>query len=218
MKKLIAILAIMMVIVGAVFADPTPTPESGNSETHKLHVKSNVLEVVPAFQLWFGDGTVATVEKTNATPNDFVNGGSYDPYANAALYVGFTLDEGGDVTVVAVLANKAKINKAFDLAFSDGTFSVNRNGQPETFGPTSITTTAGGVITGTSSIAKVKEANAEAAAADAAVRVTFNGTTVTATNPVLATAIYSYTGDPTIDPNATGEYYYADIVLTVTAV
>ena len=209
MKKLIAILAIMVVLAGFVFA---ATPASGDSETHKIKVKADVTEVVPQFQLWYG------TNKTNTTPADFANGVEYTPYATAAIDVGFNLDANGSVTVTAVLANKAKINKAFDLAFSDGVFAVKKNGQDDTHAPSSITTTAGDVITGTSSIAKVIAANAQEAAADAAVRVTFNGTTVTATNPVLATAVYAYTADPTIDPNPAGEFYYADIVLTVTAV
>ena len=56
------------------------------------------------------------------------------------------------------------------------------------------------------------------AVADSPVKVTFNGTTVTATEPKLATAVYNYTGDPTIDPTAEDEYYYANIVLTVATV
>ena len=75
-----------------------------------------------------------------------------------------------------------------------------------------ITTTAGTVITGTSAIAKTSDA------AGAPVRVTFNGTTVTASNPQIATAAYAYTGDPTIDPNDEGEFYYADITLTIATV
>lgn len=196
MKKIFAILLVAFVTFGMVFAA---------AETHIIKIKADVTEITPAFQLVYG------VNKTNTTPNVFTNNASYDPYDSAAIDTGFNLDAGGTVTVTAVLANKAKTKTAYTLTFSDGVFDVKRNGTDGTLVP-SIVTTAGDVITGTSAVAKASEA------ADAPVNVTFNGTTVTATNPVLATATYTYTADPTIDPNADGEFYYADILLTVAAV
>ena len=199
MKKFFAILMIVLMATAIVFAD---------SEAHTIKIKADVASQVPAFQLWYGEA------KTNTTPTVFTNSASYDEAYDSeaeAVDTGFNLDVGGTVTVYAVLANAAKINAAYTLTFSDGVFAVKRNAISGTLAPT-ITTTAGSVITGTSAIAKTT------AAADAPVQVTFNGTTVTASNPQLATAAYAYTGDPTIDPNATGEFYYADITLTVATV
>ena len=199
MKKVLTILAVLIVLTSAVFA--------ADSETHTIRVKADVTEVVPAFQLWYGDA------KTNTNPNAFTNAANYNPYNTdaSAIDVGFNLDEGGPVTVYAVLANKAKINKAYTLTFSDGIFNVTRNKVDGTLEP-SIATTAGTKITGTSAIAKTSEA------ADAPVQVTFNGTTVEDTNPQLATAVYTYDADTEIDPLAAGQFYYANIVLTVATV
>ena len=195
MKKVLTILAVLIVLTSAVFAE---------SEVHTIRVKADVTEVVPAFQLWLGE------TKTNTTPVVFKNNATYNLVDDAtAIDTGFNLDAGGSVTVYAVLANKAKINKAYTLTFSNGVFNVTRNGGAGTLVP-SIETTAGAVIVGTSAIAKLDDA-----VADSPVEVTFNGTTVTAADPKLATAVYSYTGDPTIDPTAEDEYYYANIVLTV---
>ena len=197
MKKVLTILAVLAIVTFAVFAD---------SEVHKIRIKADVDEVVPAFQLWLG------ATKTNTTPVVFTNNATYNLVDDAtAIDTGFNLDAGGSVTVYAVLANKAKINKAYTLTFSDGVFAVTRNGSSGSLNPT-IATEAGAVITGTSAVAKTVDA------ANAPVQVTFNGTTVTATDPKLATATYNYTGDPTIDPTAEDEYYYANIVLTVATV
>ena len=199
MKKIFAIMMIAVFAIGMVFAD---------SEAHTIKIKADVAPQAPAFQLWYGDA------KTNTSKVVFTDSATYDEAYDSpaeAVDTGFNLDVGGTVTVYAVLANAAKINAAYTLTFSDGVFTVNRNAVSETLVPT-ITTTAGSVITGTSAIAKTTDA------ADAPVRVTFNGTTVTASNPQLATAAYAYTGDPTIDPNADGEFYYADITLIVATV
>ena len=198
MKKVLTILAVLIVLTSAVFAE---------SEVHTIRVKADVTEVVPAFQLWLG------ATKTNTTPVVFTDNATYNLVDDAtAIDTGFNLDAGGSVTVYAVLANKAKINKAYTLTFSDGVFTVKRNSVGGTLEPSITTTALDPKITGTSSIVKTSEAD------DAPVEVTFNGTTVTATDPKLATAVYNYTGDPTIDPTAEDEYYYANIVLTVATV
>ena len=195
MKKVLTILAVMAIVTCAVFAD---------SETHKIRIKADVTEVVPAFQLWLG------ATKTNTTPVAFSDGATYYLTDDAtAIDTGFNLDEGGSVTVYAVLANKAKINKAYILTFSDGVFNVTRNNVAGTLVPSIATTALDPEIGGTSSIIKTSAAD------DAPVKVTFNGTTVTETDPKLATAIYSYVADTEIDPTAEDEYYYANIVLTV---
>lgn len=199
MKKVLTILAVLAIVTFAVFAD---------SEVHTIRIKADVDEVVPAFQLWLG------ATKTNTTPVEFTNNATYNLVDDAsAIDTGFNLDAGGSVTVYAVLANKAKINKAYTLTFSDGVFSVKRNTVGGTLVPSIATTALDPEITGTSAIAKLDDA-----VADSPVKVTFNGTTVTATEPKLATAVYNYTGDPTIDPTAEDEYYYANIVLTVATV
>ena len=190
MKKLIAILTIAIVLVSAVFAA---------SENHTLKIQAEVGTVVPAFQLQYGN----TSNKTNETPTVFANSASYDPFDAAAIDTSIALDEGGVVTVKAILANAAKIVKMYTLHFQDGVFTVNRNTVSGTLVPT-IATTAGTAGTGIATIAKASEA------ADADVNVTFNGTTATASQ-ILATATYTYAADTAIDPGT----YVADIVLVI---
>ena len=195
MKKVLTILAVLIVLTSAVFAA---------SETHTIRVKADVTEVIPAFQLWLGE------TKTNTAPVAFTDAATYNLTDDAtAIDTGWNLDNGGNVTVYAVLANKPKSNNLYTLTFSDGKFSVTRNGVAGTLDPSIATTARASLITGTSAIEKTSSAD------DAPVQVKFNGTTVTATEPTLATAVYTYAGDPTIDPTAEGEFYFANIVLTV---
>ena len=196
MKKVLTVLAILVILTSAAFA--------AASETHTIRVKADVTQVVPAFQLWLGEA------KTNATPTVFTDTASYDEYAAAAIDTGFNLDAAGTVTVVAKLANLAKINKIYTLTFSDGVFAVKRNGSDDTYGPSSIAATANTAeIVG---ITDIEETD------DDEITVTFNGTTVTAASPTLATVVYTYPGDPTIDPNVGGTFYYANIVMEVATV
>ena len=192
MKKVLTILAILVILTSAVFAA---------AETHTIKVKADVTQVVPAFQLWLGEA------KTNATPNVFTDNASYNEFASAAIDTGFNLDAAGTVTVIAKLANLAKINKVYTLTFSDGVFDVKRNGSDGTYAPSSIAATANtDEITG---ITSIDEADTDE------ITVTFNGTTVTAVSPTLATVVYSYPGDTEIDPNVGGTFYYANIVMEV---
>jgi len=195
MKKVLTVLAILVILTSAAFAA---------AETHTIRVKADVTQVVPAFQLWLGEA------KTNATPNDFTDTASYNEYAAAAIDTDFNLDAAGTVTVVAKLANLAKINKIYTLTFSDGVFAVKRNGSDDTYGPTSIAATAN-----TDEIAGITDIEETD---DDEITVTFNGTTVTAVSPTLATVVYSYPGDTTIDPNVGGTFYYANIVMEVATV
>lgn len=195
MKKVLTILAVLAIVTFAVFAD---------SEVHTIRIKADVTEVVPAFQLWLG------ATKTNTTPVAFTDGATYNLVDDAtAIDTGWNLDKGGNVTVYAVLANKPKSNRLYTLTFSDGKFSVTRNGEPGTLDPSIVTTARESLITGASEIKKTSSAD------DAPVQVKFNGTTVTATEPTLATAVYTYVADTEIDPTAEDEFYYANIVLTV---
>ena len=190
MKKVLTILAVLIVLTSAVFAA---------SEVHTIRVKADVTEVVPAFQLWLG------ATKTNTAPVVFTNNETYNLVDDAtAIDTGFNLDEGGFVTVFAKLANAAKTTKSYTLKFSDGVFNVKKNTSDDTLEPT-IVTTALSAFTGISSITKVTPA-----AEDSDISVAFNGTTVT--DPAdLAKAVYTYAATPTIDPGV----YYANIVLTV---
>lgn len=67
MKKIFAILLVLALIAGFVFAETTP-----ETENHYLRVYSEVGEKVPAFQLRY-----STVVRTNSGAVKFTNGTSY---------------------------------------------------------------------------------------------------------------------------------------------
>ena len=201
MKKLIAILTIAIVLVGAVFADPK------TSEAHHLTVQATVSEVVPQFQLKLGTAV------TNTTPNDFDNAAvSYT--ADAKAVAGGSIDLSGSGTVaiqvIAYLANAAKSNREFTFTFSGGRFTtITRNGH------------AADGTQGNEYVDPVIGTDAEDSpvgftvdgdgASDPSVDVAFLGTTCTAGN--IVTATYTYTKSDAYDPGT----YEADIVLTIAA-
>ena len=215
MKKLIAVLAIMVVLAGAVFA----------AETHRITIKGDVTVVVPVFGLNLGTYTTnaATLTTVNTVAPYTTQYGAATTYGMTALdetdaiAVTFKLDKGGSVTFNAVLLNPAKQNASYTLEFGDGVFNVSRNGITENqkLAPKSITTEAKGAGTGVSTA--LGDAVGQSTT-NKKIAVTFNGTTVDETLPyTLATAVYAYDADPTIDPTTNGAFYYADVTMAVTA-
>ena len=215
MKKVFAILLVMALVAGFIFAD---------SEAHELRVKADVTEVLPAFNLYHVAGS-----DTNSSAVVFTNGADYNTLKTdtAATDVGFNLDQEGSFSVVAEVVNNVKTTKSFTLAFTGGVFSVARNTVPGTYSPKKIT-----VVNGDDNAA-IKEYGTEDPSdtnndktadttdtLEASTSVTFSGKTGEASvaNPIkIATATFSYAGDDSIDPTATDKYYYADIMMTVTA-
>ena len=223
MKKAITILAVLIVLVGAVFAD----------ETHTIKVKADVDVVIPVFGLKMSTpaNNYVTNEATlvnrqgNTTEytTEYGKGATYGMTDNAnAIDVAFNLDEEGSVTFQALLLNKAKQRETYNLTFGGGVFTVSRQGTSGlSYGPDKITTSVGDDITGLS-IALGNNAPtgqpAEGAATNKIVGLTFDGKTVNdGINHVLAEAVYHYPGDETIDPTLNGTFYYADVTLLISA-
>ena len=215
MKKLIAILTIAIVLVGAVFAD---------TETHGIKVRAQVGETLPSFQLSF------STFKTNANENVFGTQNYAAQADGSALDIGFDLAAEDSAVFSLYLANKAKTNRVFTVTFSDGVFDVSRNGSGvvadhagQTYGPSSITTA---VANGQAAVVDAEANNAaiyEVALGNAQdatnkpITITFHGRTVKTEDVVLATATYAYLGDDSIDPTTTETpYYYATVTMTVT--
>ncbi len=200
MKKAITILAVLIVLVGVVFA-----------ETHTIKIKADVDAIPPQFQLVFEEGS----RNTNPTPKAFGEDNySIGDTANDKIDAGFKLDAGGTATFKAVIANNAKIVQGYTLTFSDGQFKNvkrvdNQGVQSSGTKDAAITVSAGTPTTGIQTITKANEQ-------DKFVTANFNGTKMTAitqqaTTYVLATAQYTYSPDSTISPGT----YYADVTLTI---
>ena len=194
MKKVIAILTILVIATVALFAA---------SETHTIKITVDIATVTPAFQLFIGNDAVVT--NNGNTPTSFTDDASYAPNAQGNGY-----DTGWDgfnasrsVSVTARVANAAQIEQTYTLSFGDGVFTVERAGSNSTTHAPSISVAASNnqVPTGITSITIDNE--------DAA--VVFSGAQCTAgTN--LVTATYTYSADTTIVPGT----YSANIVMTVT--
>ena len=219
MKKLIAILMVMAIVAGFVFA------ADGPKETHTLKVYSTVEEKVPAFQLRFGATiTNETSEKYNYTTGQTYAVGStaVDEQGNPtnAQDVGFDISEKGTHTQTfdAYLVENsegylAKTKAQYTITFSDGIFkNVKRKG-------------VGGAETDTLAADSISVAENDDAVADAGITsitpgadstsvatvIQFSGNTVSTNDLKLCSATYTWTGDPTVDMGT----YFADIKLEI---
>ena len=125
MKKAITILAVLIVLVGAVFA-----------EEHRISVKTIVGEVIPSFQLKYGAAGVHT--NTGADSNNITNkvyNGQYGT-AQEAYTVAEAVDVQQDISMTDVTASFRAVlaiggkqnNKSYTLAFAAGSFNTTHNG------------------------------------------------------------------------------------------
>ena len=228
MKKVIAIMMVLAIVAGAVFA------AAGDKQTHSLTVKTVVDEKLPAFQLRFTGKTIT--EETanqrttyslgnNATVSTNDDGtGTYaaetfvnktTDYTDAAdpLYVGFDLGIAGDHTATfkAYLVQNgegyyAKTYKSFTLEFGGGRFTgLKVKGADITDvtkgDPKSIAVTEGSLASGGSISASGKVAT-----------IDFNGEACPDEAVAVATAVYTWAGITNLDMGA----YTADITLLIT--
>ena len=71
MKKLIAILTIAIVLVGAIFADPTnSTLAQGADGNAYIDIKTTIAELIPTFQLATNSGVTAESAQTDTAATD----------------------------------------------------------------------------------------------------------------------------------------------------
>ena len=192
MKKAIAILAVLVILVGAVFA----------AETHKIKIDANIATVAPQYQMSIG----------SVTTNDNGENGAAAAYTTTTYTENTTaavldFEQSSSVAVLVKLVNPAKTITKYTFTFSDGNFSVKKGAdeQAETVSPKSIalTTTHANGTTGIASIGISGQV----------ATVTFNGTTC-ADSTELVTATYSYDAHTDVNP---GEYtaYVQMVVATL---
>lgn len=218
MKKVIAILAIMIVLVGVVFA------ATGDAETHTIRLKTKVAGDDPVFALSASYINASSVETTTSTNSDGVE------FKNGKAYTGAKEIEVADlsksdvtVTFVSYLRNQAKSNDTFTISFVPGPFNVkkldasNNRIDAQVFAANNADVSAKGAnATGyTVGDLAVSTTNNQIAYSNT---VAFTGAQVAATNNVLATYSVTYAKDPQIAQNLASEaaYYYADCIMTVT--
>jgi len=149
MKKAITILAILAIVVSAVFADPVPA-----SETHTISVKTVVGEVTPSFQLKYTGADIRT--NTAANNNSIDDQLYYGQFGSAPTYeAASVVNLNQDISVADVTASFRAVlaiggkqnNKSYTLAFTAGAFDTEHNGDDE---PTACSQTSLNNIVGTS--------------------------------------------------------------------
>lgn len=196
MKKVLAILTILMVLISSVYA---------TTEIHAIKVRSAIPVTTPAFQLEFTSGMA-----TGITAVTDVDSG-VNPYGTeeTAIDVANIAKDNLDLLFTVKLANKAKCKDIFNLQFTAGPFAVRKKGQPGYLYPDENPVLA--AATDISDRMGVRATDIT----NGTLKLRFNGTDCTTGN--LATFRVQFTADSSIDDNREGEYYYADICLEITA-
>lgn len=201
MKKLITILAVMMVLVGFAFAA---------TETHNLNVEITIDPVYPIFSLYYGEHS--NDKKTgDETTNAHAVVASYT-ISDQKEAAGTDITADNAITVSAYVMNKAKVKQNYTLTFEGGNFDgtdgtkLKVNGTLTSYVATITTAPTTSEIVGISEVEETAEGTLVAK---------FNGTQMTADDKsvVLGTATYTYdVAWNTVDPGT----YTTNIVLTIT--
>ena len=190
MKKVITVLAILVVLTSAIFA-----------ETHKIKIQATSELEVPVFEMSIGEVKTNTNESAFGTENN-------SSLVKTAVAYTFDFEDGGVAEISVKILNDAKIRQNYRLAFSDGVFHVKRNNIASVAtGTENLHVTPTIVATGKSGTGFAALANTD----DQTANINFNGTRCVA-DTEIATATYTYAADDTIDPDT----YTADIQLDIT--
>ena len=216
MRKAITLILIFALLAGLAFAT--------EQETHTIRLKSVVNNVRPEIQLKI---TSVNGNSSNQVATNNANDGRGNVFdgTNIYSYDGtveiFSINEGGTVTFQAVLKNETNTNEVYQLSFGGGVFTgVSRYGEENGVrGPETITTSVGTVIDDSKSgkgIQSISLGSGEST--NKPVVVAFQGAldkdVTYREDVILATAVYAYPEDKTINSNT----YYADVTLTVSLV
>ncbi len=205
MKKVITILAIMMILVGSVFADTVPAG-SGSNGTASLDVTIAISAQYPTFQLKSGSATdnVASTHEAN-----------YDP-ADVALTADSLLSDDQPVSFDIVQLTRSSATAKYWLTVtatdmvlvkdaSGATISTLSDASIQSFTVKSATPTVSAPETAITGIDNTGTSGNKLVAA-------YDGTTVAAN-----TTIGSFTATWKKNANAVSGSYKATVTLTVTA-
>ena len=201
MKKLIAILAILVVLVGAAFA----------SDTHTLNVSCTITPVVPQFALGYSTARSNTNTAYSTTTASYAI--STETVVAAA---GADIVDNNSITVYAYVLNAARQKQTYTLTFSGGKFDSSVTGctSLKIDGAATVVTPDISTASSIASNTAVKGLNKVTATGET-LSVPFNGSQMNATAETeLGSATYDY-GDldwTTIDPGT----YTTNIILTIT--
>ena len=198
MKKILAILTVLILTAGIMFADPSQA-----TGTAAIDITASVGELVPAFQLLY---------KTNATNEAEMPFGTGSSYSLPAISTGLDISK-EDVTAefYAVIAQGARQNAEYFLKFEAGAFNTTSN---KVSNPTvctestlvdSIDQQYYGALAA-SDISSVTGSNSQSA------KIIFSGAII-AEQVRLLKFVATWTKDTTIDVGT----YSADVTMTVSS-
>ncbi len=218
MKKAITILAVLIVLVSAVFA--TTLPDDGSSETHKITLKTTIANVLPKFRLTgvAAVGESSNTAETNSNSADFTKDAEYGTVAAPiTLNVQDISVENIDVTFTASLLNAAKTGGKYTLSFTAGNFTNVWKVNPDT----GVVTQDNTIAPSTTTVPALAKATTGAAKtgltigdpSNGSIAVVFNGKECEAGNIATYRVVYDK-DDNVIDNNGTG--YTADVTMTIT--
>lgn len=224
MKKAITILAILIVLVGAVFAT------DGATETHTIRLLTDVIGEVPAFRLEYTSGALADeASATNklGTKYNSANTASYGYNVQVDtdyhdVEVADISKNGLNVTFTASILNAAKQVEDYLLVFTAGPFDAKSNGNQHYVNPATATATVNpslltdrkGITTeGAPAGVAASTAVGDGHSLKSGFGLHFNGTTCVA--GAVGTFNVTYTADPEVDPTDGQNLYIANIKMEV---
>lgn len=199
MKKILAILTVLILTAGMMFADPSQANGTG-----AIDIIATIGPVVPAFQLMF---------KTNATNPDGKSFGTESEYTlPQAFSTGLDLSK-EDVTAefYAVIARGARQNAEYLLTFEAGAFDTKSNkvNKPTACSDSTLVDSIDQQYAGTlsaSDISSATDSNSQSA------KISLYGAIV-AEQVRLLKFVATWTKDTTIDAGT----YSADVTMTVSS-
>lgn len=224
MKKVFAILVVLALVAGFAFAD---LPAANTSETHKITLKTVVVNTLPQFRLTAAIASASQYNNadsvvTNDTPNDF--GSVTAAEATKQIQVADISTTDISATFTASLENKAKTGGTYTLTFGATAFTnVWKSVEDPTTHVVSVSQTetvpvhAISLANLTSDLATtgitIGTVDNTTDADHPSVVISFNGQECTEGDIVRLTV--EYESDPTvIDNNGVG--YFADVTMVVT--
>ena len=199
MKKILAILTVLILAAGTMFADPSQA-----NGTAAIDITASVGEIVPAFQLMF---------KTNATNEEGNRFGTESSYTlPQAFSTNLDLSR-EDVTAefYAVIAQGARQNAEYFLTFEAGAFDTKSNNvnKPTACSNSTLVDSIDQKYAGTLTASDISSATGSN---NQSAKIILNGA-VAAEQIRLLKFVATWTKDTTIDPGT----YSADVTMTVSS-
>lgn len=206
MKKLLAVLTVLVLAMTMIFANP------GDTETHTVVITATVSEVVPSFMLLYNTSYTNAEALNNNPPNyygQFTDGASYE--LPAAISTGLDLSKEDIVAeFYAVIARGARQTADYLLTFEAGAFDTKANkvNKPTECTESTLESTIDPALENVISASEISSVDGNSQTA----KISLNGS-LASTQVNLLRFVATWTKDTTIDTGT----YSADVKMTVSS-